>query len=702
LLAEEMGRPVSSEPVAPPPAADVITRADSPPWLRGIALVSASGVLTFGLVGLFLADNSWYTPALAFLIGGVLLVGVCWLAWGAVRGGDTSRRAHVYAAIGLIAIVGITGWNARHGSEHLRINRDGGAYTEEGRWIARTGTLKVDPPPAPFRNQGGLTSSSYAVDLQKDGSLQFQSAHLLPVVLAESYAIGGSRLFFHLTELLGGIALLSFFVLAWRLIRNPFFALMATLTLAFIIPQVSFSRDTYSEIPSQILLFTAMWLLANRRVLPHWRLALTAGLFLGALEAVRIDGFVFLLGVPVVCGILWLRAARGEERRSALLTIGALLLGIVPGVVIGTIDLSQHSTAYWSHLWPKTHTLAKSCIEISILMIIVVAVWRFVVPLLRRLPWKMIATTVAVLVILLGIGAWAFRPSLETTHVARQGIVASLQRQEGAAVDATRSYAEHSLTWMAWYLGGATLLLAIVGAGLLLRELILGRMMRALAPLMILAPGALLYLWRPSAVPDQIWVTRRFLVSAFPVLILLALGFLGWVASTRRPGSLHSAIRIGAAALAVAAVLFPLYTLHNISNMSEERGYLGVMEDACHDIGPHAAVVVLQRDGGDLFDNVWPQAFRSWCGADVEAMLAPDPAVLQNLAAEFNAQGRKLFVAAADDQVIRGVFPNANVQTTRVANNPDFLEMTLTRRPSKLRTEEFGMAVAQVPLGLAG
>ena len=42
--------------------------------------------------------------------------------------------------------------------------------------------------------------------------------------------------------------------------------------------------------------------------------------------------------------------------------------------------------------------------------------------------------------------------------------------------------------------------------------------------LAVLAPGSMLYLYKADAVPDHVWVTRRFLVSAFPLLILLAFG----------------------------------------------------------------------------------------------------------------------------------------------------------------------------------
>src|SRR4051812_37827734 len=51
-----------------------------PRWLRFVALASAAGVMAFGSVGLLLAINGWYEPALAFPIGAVAWLAVLILA----------------------------------------------------------------------------------------------------------------------------------------------------------------------------------------------------------------------------------------------------------------------------------------------------------------------------------------------------------------------------------------------------------------------------------------------------------------------------------------------------------------------------------------------------------------------------------------------------------------------------------------------
>ncbi len=688
-----------------------MTEADGtgpPSWLRITAFVPAAGVLAFGSVGLLLAINGWYRPVLAFTIGGaawaalVVMVRPPFSAPAPAPGmpagdgpGPRPRSVHACAALGLVAIVAITAWNMGHASQHLLVDRDGGSYANTGRWIARDGSLAVQPSSGPFTGESTVALSSPAIYEMPDGSLQFQFAHLLPVLLAEGYSIGGDSALFHVPELLSGFALLAFFVLAWRLFRRPLFALSAVLALAFTIPQVSFSRDSYSEIPSQILLFTALWLIATPRVLPRWRVALVAGLFLGALEATRIDAIVFLIGVPLVCAVAWLRS-EGAQRRSTAVSVAAFVGGLVPGLVLGLVDLTGHSGNYYDGLSSDVHQLTRLVIVSLVLCAMGAAVWRFAAPRLRRLPWKALATFAAVPVGLVGFGVWAFRPGLQHVHGDGSAIT-FLQRAEHVPVDATRLYFERSMSWMAWYLGPIALAVAIVAAALLVRALLRGQRARSVGALAVLAPVSVLYLYKASAVPDHVWVTRRFLVGAIPALVLLALGLAAFLWSRRSTPGWDRVTRAGAIVIAVAAVAYPVYTLAPVRAMAEERGYLGLVDGVCTDVGPHAAIVVLERKGGDALDWL-PQPLRGWCGAEVGITRGPaSSATLHRLAREWQVQGRTLFVVAGSADDVKNAVPDARLGPTRQVVDTEVLEQTLTHRPEDYRSESYSIVVGTVP-----
>ncbi len=563
----------------------------------------------------------------------------------------------------------------------------------------------MDPSPSirgvgPFAQAPTVGFDSFAVYRMPNGTLQFQFAHLLPVVLAEAFAISGDAGLFHAPEVLGGVALLVFFVLAWRLFRRPLFALSAMLALAFLIPQVSFSRDSYSEIPSQILLFSALWLLVRPGLLTNWRTAFTAGLFLGALESTRIDAIVFLIGVPIILSVVWLRANDPRERRSARAPMVAFVIGIVPGMAIGLIDLTRHAGLYYSDLSHDVRLLELAALASAVACVVFVAAWPRIPGVAARLSSSPVSTSVGVLVIVAGFFAWIVRPRIEHLHGNAIGLVGGLQAAEHVAVDPTRTYFERSLAWMSWYLGPVTVVVAIVAAGVLARALLRGRMSWTMGALAVLAPGSLLYLYKANAVPDQVWVDRRFLVSVFPLLILLALGLASACSGLRPRRRLGPALAAGAVVFAIVAVAYPLYTLVGVRSMSEQRGFLDVYKDVCRDVGPHAAIVVLEQDKFDLYDDWIPQGLRSWCGAEVGVTRgAAHGADLERLAREWNVQGKRLYVVAKAPLAIKGVLPGAAVTPTRTAVNTRFLEQSLTHRPDAYVTQTFSLAVAPVPIG---
>jgi hypothetical protein len=222
--------------------------------------------------------------------------------------------------------------------------------------------------------------------------------------------------------------------------------------------------------------------------------------------------------------------------------------------------------------------------------------------------------------------------------------------------------------------------------------------MRAAGALAVLLPGSLLYLYKANAVPDHVWVTRRFLVSAFPMIVLLALGLAAIMSSLRSTTRDSRALRAGAVLIAIASVAYPVYTVVGVRSMTEETGYLGVVKDVCTDIGPHAATVVLENAPTDQLDDWIPQALRAWCGSDVAVTRGPvDPDALRRLAREWNAAGRPFFVASSSDAYIRSVLPDAQMRPTRRAVDTELLAPTLTHRPDTYRTEYLAMVVASIP-----
>jgi hypothetical protein len=676
---------------------------DGPPrWLVVTAFVAAALVLCLGTAGLFLALIGRYHAVLAFGAASALFAGLFALVAPALpRPRATARASHAVAAIGIGAILCVGLWNGANASQHVLINRDGGIYANAGRWIARTGTLDVHPAVGPLKGDNALGYADIGLVQSTTGPvrLQFQGSHLLPTLLAEAHAVGSDTALFGLTPWLGAIALLEFFVLAWRLIRNPWFALAALLALTFIIPEVSFSRDTYTEIPTQIFLFAALALLVDRDRPPHWRAAFGAGLFLGALQATRIDAALILIGVPVLMLVAWARAATEAELRQARISNRALVLGLVPGCVLGLVDLIDHSSAYWDAQWHHERALFVSVACSAVGCLVLAKLWPRLSRALSSWPRDAIAWAAAAGVLVAAFGAWFVRPALDPLH---QVVHAAFQRGGYYVFQDMTLKFEGSMSWMSWYLGPITLVAAIVGAALLARAFVRGRMLAAVAPVALFLPATLLYLWDANAFTDHVWVTRRFLTAAFPLLILLALGLAAGLWRARMSQPFARSAHVVAVVIAVGAVAFPLYTLVPVRSMREQSGYLAVVNDACRTIGPDAVVAVVDGPAmasADVREEWMPQTLRSWCGATVGTVSLDDNAraTLLRVAARSKAQHRDFFIVASGPVPIVNTVPEAKIRSLPTAVNRRLLAQTFSHRPRSYDEQSFSISIASLP-----
>ena len=122
------------------------------------------------------------------------------------------------------------------------------------------------------------------------------------------------------------------------------------------------------------------------------------------------------------------------------------------------------------------------------------------------------------------------------------------------------------MRWISWYIGPITLTHRDHRRRRRSRSALVRGSLRLPAQIatFILAPPALLYIWRPTITPDQIWAARRFLPAVFPGIILLAFGALSALARAPDP-RLIGQRRSLAIVLAIATVVLPWLTIRNVS-----------------------------------------------------------------------------------------------------------------------------------------
>ena len=415
------------------------------------------------------------------------------------------------------------------------------------------------------------------------------------------------------------------------------------------------------------------------------------------LQAARIDALAALTGLALLFAVMWL-VADGRDRRAVTVSAAACGLGLVPGVALGFTDVWLRSYAYLHDLRSDVKLLAVAMVASIVVAALAVVIVPPIARRVTRLP-SWVSWASGGLVGAVGLAFWFVRPRVQHVHGALNPLVGGLQQAAGVAFDPRRTYAERTMQWMSWYLGPITVAAAIVAAALLVVMLVRGKMWFALAGLALLGPSSVIYLWRPNISSDQIWVMRRYLFSALPLLTLLGFGL---VAALLRwaPKQVPRAVPIAAAVvIAAAGIAYPISTVEPVRNITEQRGDLLTVRDACRVMGGHAAVVVLQSPAGLLYE--WaPQTLRGWCDVPVAVMAPTVPgraATLTRLAAEWAKAGRTLWVVADLPATIRGVLPAAPIHRTPVVTNPYFLQRSLLHRPRHYASEPFSLLMAPVP-----
>lgn len=625
-------------------------------WVIGVSLLAA----VLGGVGL------WH-PWLVLPLVAVLAV-ACGLA---VRrlpvptaGSEPGRRRQLGAlpAAALVAVTVAFGvWAGATHAEQVLPRRDSASNLQAALSLARTHerVVAVDPSQvggADVLALPGLTLASpafYAIGGAGDPAIQPQFVIGPAGVYGLGDWLGGLRSVLVLPALAGALGLLALGLLVGRVLGG-WWAPIAAAVVGLSFPILHVSRSTYSEPLSLVTLGAGLLALTiaagsdvPQRTARQW--GLVAGLLVGGTTFVRIDGLRETILLLVVAGLglaqhrAWPRPLLVGAGASTALAFGAALwlsnqyLGSIARSLLPLLALGGLVAAFtWAglRLARRGHALRPSYAA--------------------RLPLALSVATAAGLLFLASRPLWLVVRQDAADPGARY--VAGMQARQGLAVDGGRTYAEHTITWLQWWLGPVALVLA-AGALVVLvhraaRVWVDGRALPDWAAVLVVATGStLMTLWRPGITPDHPWAERR-LVIAIPLVLVLALAGVRslWHQRWRTGPSGSPRMLAGLGLLAVLAFTVKGVAPHAASRV--ELGELAAVDRVCAALQPDD--VVLMVDGRAA--NEWTQVVRGQCGRaslTTTAAARKDPLGLTDTISRVDsgvrASGGRLVLLSADD-----------------------------------------------------
>jgi hypothetical protein len=611
-----------------------------------------------------------------------------------------------WAAVALVAVtVGSGAWTAATHAEQVLPRRDAGSYHQQAVSLADTGRRVVPVDPAPFGGpdvlaQEGLTLASpafYQVGSRDDPAIQPQFVVGPAAVYSLGRWLGGSGVVLVLPALFMALAVLGLGLLTGRVVGAGWGPL-AALAAALLFPVLHTARATYSEPLAAVPLVAGLLALttAARWGLPAAvasRCALIAGALVGGTALIRVDGLREALLLIPVAGLVGAQGRRWAR---------PLLLGAGASTAVAAVAAVALSNRYLGDIAGSLVPLLALGVALAAITWAASVDWgrgrRLPPSVSRRLP-----TALAVAVVLTGV-LLASRPLWLTTRQSADDpgsrVVAGLQHQQGLAVDGGRTYAEHTVTWLAWWVGPVAIVVALAALAVAVRRATtrwtLGELLQPWVPALVVATGStLLTLWRPGITPDHPWAERRLLVPLGLVVVLVVAAAAevqrrSVAAVDRRyavaPGEvLHRRVRAVVRSLPATVVALTLLVptaAATAPHLTErvERGSAAAVDRLCGAL--RDGDVVLMVDSRAV--NEWPQVVRGSCGhpavattAAVRADQVAFDAAIRRLDEGVRSAGGRLVLLATDSTGMLGALGASDLRRVvdvEVLEDPRLLE----------------------------
>ena len=263
-------------------------------------------------------------------------------------------------------------------------------------------------------------------------------------------------------------------------------------------------------------------------------------------------------------------------------------------------------------------------------------------------------------------------------------------------------YDEINLVRLGWYLSPLTLCLALLGAILALRQVVLKGQVRPLPFLLLLAAFLLFYGYKSRAFPDNYWVIRRFAEVTIPAMLILtglAMQRLYRFASSHpgmgaRSGPRRFLLRACGLGVLTAMAATQVVAAAPFFGRGELGGTWAQM----------AALASRTREADViLFEHGRAQEFflgplRNLFGQSVFplAHYKPDPASFERVVGEFLAEKRRVFLISCDEWTSLDSSKYLFEPRERFYFSTELVEATFERLPDKMQEVHYSLQIYEV------
>jgi hypothetical protein len=612
--------------------------------LERLAGIILSGLVGLALAGMPLAMLGFFRPVPLLFLWIAATAAIYRLGFRLL-----TREKGVPADVAALALVAaIAAFNVAYAGEQLFADRDPGTYATHARWIANEGRIMVDGHPELFSETPGVRVANGGYAERPDGSLEVQFLHLFPAMLGAASWLGGTPLLLAANSILGGVALLFFYLLAARLMR-PWLAAGATAALALNFAQVHFSRSPYSEIPVQAFLFGGLWLIGRAWEEKEIGTGFVGGVALGATCMLRIDSL--LLVAPLLAFLAYqVWAARAEVdqllkiKRFALFAALGIAVTLSLGVLDGMIFSPRYLGPHAPYVWFAAVAVAGSAV--ALVAVSLVRRGKHSSSLSLPVRYRLMIGSLAALVIVAGMAfAYFVRPHLGPL----------------------RDQAHMTAVWLGWYLGPVGLAAGVLGWAAAARGAIYDGRSRWTVFVFMFSVMTLAYLFRPGVSPDHVWAMRRFTPVTIPGLVLFAFAFAGSLLKARQATQLW---RAAGFAVIAAALLAPAIYLAPLATAREYGGLLKAITGTCQSLPKNAVVIVENRN--DLSQALVPLVWTE-CRLPGALLVGDAGPTLEGLKKRAGLLGRPLYLLALtngepDQSKVAGAKTVAVAEVSKIAS----------------------------------